>query len=194
MKKKGIRLQVPCVDASEDFFYDLETRGLIRPFLTRGDVIKEDPVDYRVMERYRAEKSTGSHMLIKVCFNLNRPSVGWHGANEDFILVKDPEVDFKDLFLIIAMGLKDDIQKKIENKSLKADDFKIVRMVYNNPFLSFFTMNAHVPHCELTVSSSRKAPEFFVTEPSRVGNTLLDLKDYQLEPVMDTQTEQEGNI
>lgn len=185
-------LKIPCEDASEVLFEHLDSLGLVRPFIARRRTgAPEDPDDYRITEIYRTEESFGSHMLINVCFNMHEPMIGWHDANEDFLLIKDPDKDFKDLYLIIAMGDKDMIQRKIDSRTLSSEDFKIVRMKFNDPFLSFFTMKAQVPHCELIMSEG-KAPEFFVTEPSRVGNTLLELRDYKVFGMLEDLDKMEG--
>jgi hypothetical protein len=55
-----------------------------------------------------------------------------------------------------------------------------LEMVFNDPRLSFFTMNAFTPHCEWTVPGPGPASVFFVTEPSDLGIQSIDMGDYAL--------------
>jgi len=75
--------------------------------------------------------------------------------------------DAEPLYLAIFRGMSDALQRKVDDATLSAADFTRMRCVFNDPQLSFFTMNPFVPHGECVARNGAAPPSFYVTEPAR---------------------------
>ncbi|HLD30450.1 MAG TPA: hypothetical protein VJC03_08905, partial [bacterium] len=147
-----------------------------------GKVRKVKPGKDVVETLYISRPEYGSHKLICVGKNMTELNLTSHPDNEEFILI-DPERTKKDKPLILVVGLWKDtvLEKKARAGKLAEKDILAIRVKYNNPELSLFTMLAGAPHWEATLPGKGTAPAFFVTEPSRLGMKYLDLGSYRLE-------------
>jgi len=56
-----------------------------------------------------------------------------------------------------------------------------LKLKYNHPVLSIFTMLKGTPHFEVAGRGRKEAPVFFVTEPSRLKLCSVRLAGYRLE-------------
>jgi len=59
-------------------------------------------------------------------------------------------------------------------------DFVCLRVKWNDPEVSFFTMLADVPHGEAITAAEGRNPTFYVTESRDLPNDLFDLGGYEL--------------
>lgn len=169
------------VEASEELFEMLNKKNIITPFINNNDSIDLKKEDYDINERYRTSKEYGGHKLICVNYNISEIILNYHDENEDFILIQDKPFKYKDLYLFLSLLDKDSLIEKIKNKELANEDFIIIKLKFNDPKLSFFTMNKEIPHCELVKKDEpKKNPYFFVTEPSNLENKELKKGDYRI--------------
>jgi len=53
-------------------------------------------------------------------------------------------------------------------------------VTYNDPYVSFFTMLADVPHGEASADAEGRPPSFYVTEPCDMGIAFTDFGNYEL--------------
>ena len=93
-------------------------------------------------------------------------------------MIGDPET--KPMYLAIALCTKADLAEKIKNKTLAEADFICLRVKYNDPEVSFFTMLKDVPHAEGAAPGEGKPGSFYVTEPNNMGIEVTDMGDYEL--------------
>jgi len=174
---KSIKL-IP-VDMTPDIMKHLEKKGFIirlSPNNYRLDVesglTRSEPI-------YQADIKYGSHMLITV--SVNRTdffNFGWHEENEEFLLIGDP--NSTPMYLVIALCDYVELDKKIREKSLNSDDFIALKVKYNDPEVSFFTMKKEIPHGELVSASTTNFPTFYVTEPTSMNLIRTNFDTYEL--------------
>ena len=72
------------------------------------------------------------------------------------------------------------MEKKAAAGELGPGDFICLKVRYNDPQASFFTMRAHVPHDEAAADTEGRPGSFYVTEPCDMGRQLTDLGPYEL--------------
>jgi hypothetical protein len=63
---------------------------------------------------------------------------------------------------------------------LTEKDFIAIGLEFNNPSLSFFIMIKNTVHCEITDKSKGQHPVFFVTEPSRLKDNKVRMKNFNI--------------
>jgi len=164
---------------SEEAFSILEERGLLQRLLPPSEVLEVPEGGVAVERIYTTDDQFGSHMLICVGFNKSNTELAFHPHEEEFLLINEGR-EQKPLILVIGLHLEEEFQKLVSTGQLKADDLWALEMKFNDPCLSFFTMNASTPHCEVTVPGPGPASVFFVTEPSRMSKCPIDMGDYSL--------------
>ncbi len=128
---------------------------------------------------YEADPALGGHKLIAVTVNRTTfAAFGTHPDNEEFLLIGDP--DTKPMFLVVALCPKDELDRKIRGGELSPEDFVCLRVKYNDPEVSFFTMLKNVPHGEAVADTPGRGASFYVTEPTDMGTDNTDFGDYEL--------------
>jgi len=180
MIKKIIRPKL--FNSNEKTFKLLENTGILRRFLIASEFASLMENEYSVKEIYRTNIKSGSHKLICVNYNIIKPQLSYHAEKEDFILISKNPDKLKNLYLLISVLKIEELFLKIKNNTINSEDFLIIKLMYNHPIFSFFTLNEDVPHCELTESSVNKCnPVFYITEPSDLTNNSIDLKNYKID-------------
>lgn len=175
--KKSLPLQpVPMTAA---VMADLERRNLIirlgahRHDLPAGPGRTLDHPIYRSADRY------GPYMLISVTVNrVPFAEFATHPDNEDFLLLGDPQT--KPLYLVVALMRRPELAAKVAAGTVSPADFVCLRVKWNDPEVSFFTMLADVPHGEAITAPEGRNPTFYVTESRDRPNDLFDLGAYEL--------------
>lgn len=168
------------IEANVELFKNLEKKGIIERFIKGKESIDLARDKFNVEKRYSTDEKFGGHKLICVNFNLTKVNLNYHQEKEDFILINDCK-KYKRLYLLVSLLKKDDLEKKISNQKLCAKDFLIIKLKFNHPLLSFFTMNKYIPHCELVKSeNSELNPYFFVTEPTKLENISINTNKYNI--------------
>ncbi len=165
------------VDASEEVLELLEKRGLI---LRMTPDIKEKHPELNLDRQatvYQSSPERGAHMMIYVtAAGINFPCFGYHEDNEEFLLIE--KEGKKPLFLLFSLIEPSLLEEKIAENTVSEEDFLCMRCVYNDPYLSFFTVLKGCAHAEGTVDlPSMDPPHFFVTEPSDIGFTRINLPE-----------------
>ena len=128
---------------------------------------------------YASEPRFGPHKLIAVTINaFELLNFGTHDDNEEFLLIGDP--DAKPLYLIIATCKRNSLAAKIQSHTLSAEDFIALKVKYNDPEVSFFTMLKEVPHGEVTVDCAGQLPSLYVTEPRDLTSIKTDFGSYMI--------------
>lgn len=167
------------VEMTPDLMMDLEERKLIIRLSPGHHDIPAQPGETLDKIIYESKDESGPHKLIGVTVNNpNFNEFGTHPDNEEFLLIGNPNT--KPLYLVIALHHKDKLQEKIERKILIAEDFVCLRIKYNDPEVSFFTMLADTPHGEATVEGEDELPSFYVTESRDLGQDITDFGEYQI--------------
>jgi hypothetical protein len=121
-------------------------------------------------------------MLICVGFNKSIVALAVHPDAEDFILINEGR-DQKPLVLIVALHGQAEFEQRALNQELDAADIWALEMAFNDPRLSFFTMNAFTPHCEWTTAEPGPASVFYVAEPAHMGIRPVTLGNYTISVV-----------
>jgi hypothetical protein len=164
---------------NEEILSDLEGRNLIRRFRPSERVMNVAPGTIEVDRVYETDPKFGSHMLICVGFNKSTIELAYHSDQEDFLLVNEGR-DQKPLILVIALKPEKEFQKLISNRELTTDELLALELKFNDPCLSFFTMNSFTPHCEWTVPGPDPGNVFYVTEPNQLDYQPILMGDYSI--------------
>ena len=158
---------------------DLEKRNLI---LRLGAHRHELPSVWgQTIDRpvYDSHELYGPHRLLTVTVNrVSFTDFATHPDNEDFLMFGDP--DTKPLFLVIALIYRKELEEKISQGTVTSTDFVCLRITWNDPEVSFFTMLADVPHGEAITTKEGRPPSFYVTEGRDLPNDVFDFGTYEL--------------
>lgn len=128
---------------------------------------------------YRSNIKYGGHSLVNVAIdNKEFKSFGYHPDNEEFLLLGG--IGEKQMYLLVSLIDKDEFEKRILNNSLKEDCFVCLKVVYNDPNLSFFVMNKNIPHGECVIGDEGKPATFYVTEGGNLPLNLISFGNYQI--------------
>jgi hypothetical protein len=180
----GSFLQTPIylkpVEMMPEVMQMLEERQLIIRLAPGRHELPAQPGDTLDRTIYKSDIKYGTHKLISVTVNRTAfAAFGTHEDNEEFLLIGDPNT--KPLFLVIALHLEHELNQRIAQGTVCADDFVCLRVRYNDPEVSFFTMLKGVPHGEAIVEAPGKPPTFYVTEPADMGITKTPFGRYELQ-------------
>lgn len=175
MKQLAIKIR----PVTEEAMCELERRGLVRRLLPTVSALQTEEGAVTVDRVYKTDSQFGSHMLICIGFNRSTARVGTHPDAEDFILINEGRAQ-KPLVLVVALHTQAELERRALSGELSSQDFWALEMAFNDPRLSFFTMNAFTPHCEWTEPGPDPACVFYVTEPSHLENRPVDLGDFVL--------------
>lgn len=178
---KELRLRVQPM--TEKAMSVLEEKGLVRRLLPPSAVLDAPEGSVAVERVYTTDPRFGTHMLICAGFNKSTLELAVHSDNEEFLLINEGR-EQKPLILVIALHRLEEFQRLVATGRLTEDDIWALELKFNDPRLSFFTMNGFTPHCEWTVPGPGPASVFFVTEPSDLDVVPLDMGDYDLEILM----------
>jgi hypothetical protein len=167
------------VGMTPDTMRDLEARGLIIRLSPRNHELPAGPGELLWEPIYDSAEVLGPHRLITVSVNRTTfDEFGTHADNEEFLLIGDSGM--KPLYLVIALCSKEELDLRIREKRLSAEHFLCLRVEYNDPEASFFTMLADVPHGEAVGSGEGSPATFYVTEPRDLDTDITDFGDYEL--------------
>lgn len=158
---------------------DLERRNLIIRLGARRHDLPAATGETLDRAVYRSAEHYGPHMLLSVTVN-RVPFVDFatRPDNEDFLFLGDP--DTKPLYLVVALLRRAELAAKVTAATVSAADFVCLRVKWNDPEVSFFTLLADVPHGEAVITIEGRGPTFYVTESSDLPNDLFDLGSYEL--------------
>lgn len=182
MKKKEsprTALELSPVEMTPGVMQDLEARGLIIRLCPNHHELPVDRGEAASRSIYESDSRYGPHKLITV--TVDRPAFatfGSHPDNEEFLFIGDPST--KPLYLAVALHRKEVLEQKAAARELTPEDFICLKVRYNDPEASFFTMLAHVPHDEAAADTGGRPGSFYVTEPCDMGRQLTDLGPYEL--------------
>ncbi|HTB22338.1 MAG TPA: hypothetical protein VK914_06505 [bacterium] len=172
-------LNLKAREATPGLMRALEKEGLIL-WLAPGRHALKPPRGSSADKRiYSSDPSWGPHMLISVtCNRPDFPKFGSHPDNEDFLMLGEGVT--RPLYLVIARLKKDALRKKIEKGTLGSRDFIALKIKFNDPATSFFTLLKDVPHGEAAAAGPGRAPSFYVTESRDLPLEKTDFRDYGL--------------
>ena len=174
---------------TEEIIEDLERRNLIKRFRPSQRIIDAAPGTIEVDRVYETDPAFGSHMLICAGFNKSTVDLAFHSDQEDFLLINEGRVQ-KPLILVLVLKSETEFQELVSTQGLSSKDLLALELKFNDPRLSFFTMNSHTLHCEWTVPGPGPANVFYVTEPSDLDIQPVSLGDYSIK--IDYISEPEG--
>jgi hypothetical protein len=171
-------IQLHPVEMTKEVMQRLEDKGLIYRLYPGHHDLDVPEGETRVRSLYECQDKFGPHKLIVVTVNRpGLPGFGSHPDVEDFILMGDPNT--KPLYLVIALCLKTELEQKIMDQTLTEADFITLKVKYNDPEVSFFSMLKDVPHGEGVADSEGKPASFYVTEPRDLPLELSNLGCYR---------------
>lgn len=173
------RLALKPVEMTPKLMQDLEDRHLIIRLCPNHHELPARAGETLGKSIYESSPSLGPHKLITV--TVNRPTFaafGTHPDNEEFLLIGDQGT--RPLYLVISLHRKDELARRIAGHRLAPDDFVCLRVKYNDPEVSFFTMLADVPHGEAVAAAAGRAASFYVTESRDMGIDLTDFAGYEI--------------
>lgn len=173
------RISLKPIEMTDDVMQDLEDRNLIIRLCPNHHELPAQPGETLGETLYESDISHGGHKLIAVTVNRSSfAAFGTHPENEEFLFIGNPEA--KQMYLVISLLRRKELESRIEKNELKEEDFVCLRVTYNNPNVSFFTMLAEVPHGEAVANEEGSLPSFYVTEPSNMGIELTQFGNYEL--------------
>lgn len=157
----------------------LEQRGLIQGFLPASQEEATAEPGVLVDEVYASASCFGPHRLIRVAFDRSTVELAYHSDREDLLLINDGAQQ-KPLILVIALHPADEFKRRISQERLSVEDIWALDMTFNDPRLSFFTMNAFTVHCEWTPPGPGARNVFFVTEPRDLDMHAVHTGEYAI--------------
>lgn len=175
------RLKIPVQEMTAEVMEKMEQEGLItRLCPNRHDI--ETPAGNTWFEAlYEGKEGYGPHKIIALTVNREGfPGFGTHPDQEEFWLVGNNAS--KPMYILVARMEREAFEKKVEEKTLKPEDFYMLKAKYNDPEVSFFIMNSGIPHGEGIFDSEGLCPSFYVTESRDLPLDLCDMGNYQIEP------------
>jgi hypothetical protein len=176
MKKSILLAPVPM---TPEVMADLERRGLIIRLGARRHDLPAEPGQTLDRPIYKSAERYGPHMLISVTVNrVPFTDFATHPDNEDFIFLGDPET--RPLYLVVALMRRPELAARVVAGTLSPADFVCLKVKWNDPAVSFFTMLAEVPHGEAVTQTGGRSPTFYVTEGRDLPNDLFDFGPYEL--------------
>ena len=162
------------VDATPEIMQQLEDAGLIlrlTPARHRrllpdgeacGDLVYESKPEY------------GPHRLLAVTagrYDLSR--FGSHPDNEELLLIGAPSA--RPLYFVLAWKKHDEFVNALSAGRVTENDFVCLRLRFNDPDVSFFTLLGDVLHDTVILEDEYgDIPSFYVTECSRMGVRLVN--------------------
>lgn len=174
-----MKLFVRPVKMTESIMNFLEKKNVITRIGPGHDVLMTQKGESRCETVYSTDARFGPHKLIAVTINDAKPNnFVYHSDKEDFMIIDRKGTP--DLILTVSLCHKDELIQKIESNTVSSDDFLSIICEENNPYLSFFTMNAYYPHVETCKKPSDNPPSFYVGEPRDLDENKIDFMSYQL--------------
>ncbi|MEM1058460.1 MAG: hypothetical protein AAGK14_04360 [Verrucomicrobiota bacterium] len=167
------------IDATAQVMRELEDRGLIVRLAPSNHELPAPPGQTKGTAVYRADAAFGQHMVLAVtCNEPHLRRFGHHLEREEFLFIGDPARE--PLYLTFFRGQHPELAQKAADGSLCAGDFTCLRVAWNDPEASFFTMQAGVPHGECTLRATDRPPSFYVTESTGITTEKTDLRGFTL--------------
>ncbi len=175
-----IDLKIKIVDASYNVMAMLEDMKLINRFFPSKEMYNSIDDNDRIETEYISDPCYGSHKLICIRKNTTELNLTAHPDNEEILLINPSEFKFKPLYFIIGLEKHLLLEEKIRTNTISPDNILAIKMKYNDPETSFFTVLRGTPHWEATCVGEGLAPVFFVTEPSDLKMDYIALEPYNL--------------
>lgn len=167
------------VEMTPKIMQRLEDKGLIHRLCPRHDETEVPNGETAVKTIYSSADKYGPHKLIAVTVNRSEFALfHTHPDNEELLAIGDPEA--KPLYFVIALCSKEELEEKASNKTLTREDFMMLKVKYNDPAVSFFTIIKNVPHGEASTSRTGRPPSFYVAESRDLDIIKPNLKYYKL--------------
>lgn len=167
------------VEMTKAVMLELEKKNLIVRISPDRPALDAMPGATKCVPVYSSVDETGPHKLLFITVNrMELPEFGTHPDNEDFLLIGDP--DTKPMYLVIALCPKDVLDQKIKGKTVNRDDFITLKVKFNDPEVSFFTMLKDIPHGEAIGKGDGKPASFFVTESRDLADIDTNMGDFEL--------------
>ena len=168
------------VDMTPEIMQMLEDKGLIIRLWPGRPPLPVTPGRSAVATLYASDPQYGPHKLIAVTVNSPRfRGFGCHFDNEEFLLIGNPAA--RPLYLVVGLCPQEELKRKVAAGQISAADFVLLRVRFNDPDVSFFTMLKGVSHCEASADGEGDAPSFFVTEPRDLQGEHMPLGEYELQ-------------
>jgi len=158
----------------------LAQQGLVRPLVPTSNVLRCRRASGAAGTVYASAPRHGTHKLLSVRCTTGPIRLNYHEDHEEFILIHPQARLFNPLFMIIGLHKYEIMRFRADTGTLSASDFMALRLVYNDPLLSIFTMLRDTPHFEIAACGRKQAPVFFVTEPSRLKLCSARIPGYRL--------------
>ena len=172
-------LEIPAVDMTPEVMEQLENEGLIVRLCPGHEQLEapEGETTWRLM--YEPKEGFGPHRLITIRVNRSAfAGFGTHPDCEEFLLIGSENT--QPMYLLISRLSREALEAAAAGRCLRAENFIMLRVRYNDPQVSFFIMNANVPHGEAIVDGQRPPAAFYVTESRDLPLDLIDLSPYEL--------------
>ena len=173
------KILLKAVEMTAEVMQDLENRKLIIRLCPNDHELPAKPGETLGESVYESDIRHGGHKLITVTVNRSTfASFGTHPGNEEFLFIGDPAA--KQMYLVVSLLSKEELDRKIAEHEITENDFVCLRVIYNDPNVSFFTMLAEVPHGEAVVDVDGRPASFYVTEPCDMGIEFTSFGNYEL--------------
>jgi hypothetical protein len=173
-------LTIKAVPITASILYSLEKSGLIRTLKATPNVLQCRSPKGTVGTIYRSGKKSGTHKLISIRCTTEKGKLNFHTDNEEFLLVNSNAKKFSSLYMVVCLHKNEVLAGKINNKQLCENDFIALRLKYNDPCVSIFSMLKGTAHFELAAKNRKQAPVFFVSEPSELKMHLVKMPGYEI--------------
>ena len=167
------------VEMTKAVMQHLESKGLILRMSPDTTPLNAKPGQTVCSVIHSSKDEYGPHKLMFVTVNRKElTEFGTHPDHEDFFLIGKPGE--RPLYLVIALCLREELDKKIQRNTLTPEDFITLKVRHNDPEVSFFTMLKDVPHGEAIGHDEGEPASFYVGESRDLPDVDTDFKNYEL--------------
>lgn len=175
------RIALKPVPMTADAMKALEDMGLLKRLVPGGHRARPQPGETVDTVVSAGEGGRGPHALVSVTVATTDPllAFGTHPEGEEFLFLGRDE--WRPLYLFFALCDGGAFRGKLSGRTLSDADFICLRVRYNDPWVSFFSVNPNIPHGEcVSVDESGEAPSFYVTESKGLPLDTFDMSGYAL--------------
>ncbi|MEG2951506.1 MAG: hypothetical protein RR946_12480 [Clostridia bacterium] len=174
-----INLDLQPVEMTPQVMQALEDKGCITRLCANHEQLHAPAGQTTWQQMYEPKDHYGPHKLITIRVNRETfAAFGTHPDAEAFWLIGDENT--QPMYLAIALLKKQAMEQKIAEQTLSAEDFTLLHIRYNDPLVSFFIMNAEIPHGEAIVDHQQPPAAFYVTESRDLPLHVTDFGEYSL--------------
>lgn len=176
-------ISIKPVEMTPEVMKTLEQKGLITRIVA-GAFAKHPGYDNVIdTEIHVSDLKSGAHRFCSACTNTEYPNDFCVHSDHEEVFFIGPE-DAKPLYLVMSYLSLEDFDKKAAQGTLGDDDIICIKVKFNDPGVSFFTIKKGVLHGEFVEPNSDIAPpSFFFSAGNSLTHYFPKFDDYTFDVI-----------